>query len=118
MADGSKREDTFIFEKSISNVADRLDALMMVTKTCKQSSCTDPWKTLHSDGNVRSLEDALDSKFDDFYRNQVKVSFSQCLKGQLREYEGAQVEEVKAFGDESVAPKLRAIPVNFYWQWW
>lgn len=117
MADEAKMDSTLLFGQSISGVANRLDALMMVTKTCKESSCTQPWKTLHPDGSVTSLEDALDSRFDEFYRDQVKVSFSECKKGQLRAFEGPQESDIKAWGDESAASSLKGMPINLFWQW-
>ncbi|KAM0460694.1 hypothetical protein ACHAO4_001484 [Trichoderma viride] len=90
-------------EWSLDRVVDRLDALMMVLKSCKQHSCTHPWESLHPSGNVSSLLDALSSAYDDFYREQVKVSFTRCEGGYIVESEGAQdfhaFETTGEFGD-------------------
>ncbi|KAJ3462100.1 hypothetical protein MRS44_010653 [Fusarium solani] len=77
--------------KSTRQVIDRLDALMLVLKSCKGESCIEPWKVLHPDGDVASLKDALEDKFDGFYEQQVKVSFDRCEDGYLIDAEGPQV---------------------------
>jgi hypothetical protein len=68
----------------------RLDALLLVLKTCKGKSCTSPWATLHPGGNVHNLGDALAPMFDKFYeKDQPGVSFSECQPGQILSSEGA-----------------------------
>lgn len=72
------------------NVVARLDALLLVLKSCKGSACVQPWNVLHPEGDVQDLSDALDPKFDDFYlREQNRVSFSWCAPGQILSAEGA-----------------------------
>lgn len=46
---------------------------------------------LHPDGDVHSLQDALDPRFDAFYREQVKVEFDRCENGYIIDAEGPQV---------------------------
>ncbi|TVY18334.1 Arylsulfatase [Lachnellula arida] len=77
--------------RDIKDVIARLDALMMVLKSCKASSCTDPWKVLHPQGDVSDLLSALSSRLDAFYDEQPKVSFSKCELGYIVESEGPQV---------------------------
>lgn len=79
-----------LFGRDLRVVVDRLDALMMVLKSCKGRTCVEPWKSLHPDGDVGSLDDALESSFDSFYAEQAKVSFSKCELGYIRESEGPQ----------------------------
>ena len=88
----------------IQHVIDRLDALMMVIKSCQGSSCVDPWRILHpynDNGSleqdrevparqVKTLTDALDSRFDDFYAQQARVSYNWCDEGYLIAAEGPQ----------------------------
>lgn len=74
----------------LSKVVPRLDALQLVLKSCKGNSCTDPWQTLHPQGNVHSLPDALNPRYNDFYNSQPKVRFSECKQGYLIEAEGPQ----------------------------
>ncbi|KAK5995678.1 Arylsulfatase [Cladobotryum mycophilum] len=74
----------------LHQIANRLDALMMVLKSCKEKSCADPWGTLHPGGDVRSLRQALSPRFDTFYREQVKVSFTECELGYIVASEGPQ----------------------------
>ena len=76
----------------ISKVLPRLDALLMVTKSCKGYTCTHPWSVIHPNGDVRSLADALDEKFDAFYLREVaiKVQFDKCELMYVIESEGPQ----------------------------
>jgi N-acetylglucosamine-6-sulfatase len=71
-------------------IVTRLDALQLVLKSCKNETCRAPWKTLHPQGNVSSLLNALDSRYDDFYNSQPKVEFSECKQGYLIGAEGPQ----------------------------
>ncbi|SPO01686.1 probable arylsulfatase [Cephalotrichum gorgonifer] len=78
----------------INKIVARLDSLLLVTKSCKGSTCTQPWGALHPQGNVLSLRDALSPRFDAFYeKHQVKVSYSHCELGYLESAEGAQFEK-------------------------
>ncbi|KAI8882863.1 alkaline phosphatase-like protein [Backusella circina FSU 941] len=44
-------------------LVNRLDALLVVLKTCRAETCRDPWRVLHpNDENVKTLADALDRK--------------------------------------------------------
>jgi N-acetylglucosamine-6-sulfatase len=80
---------------SIPALTARLDALLLVLKSCRASTCHDPWLALHPWGDVTSLPEALDPKFDDFYeKQQPKVAFSECELGYLVAAEGPQ----RAFG--------------------
>ncbi|QGI86252.1 hypothetical protein CEK25_012981 [Fusarium fujikuroi] len=72
-------------------VLNRLDALMLVLKSCKGNTCIEPWKILHPEGGVASLKDALQAKFNAFYKEQVKVRFDRCEYGYLIDAEGPQV---------------------------
>ena len=69
-------------------VQDRLDALLLVLKSCAGSTCHRPWSVFHPQGNVNSLLDALDTRYDDFYAGQPKVKFEWCDLGLIPEAEG------------------------------
>lgn len=73
---------------SIEQVTSRLDALLMVTKSCKGEDCTNPWKMLHPCGRVHNLAQALVPELDSFYASQPKVSFTKCEMGYLIGSEG------------------------------
>ncbi|KAJ4207506.1 hypothetical protein NW767_002758 [Fusarium falciforme] len=78
---------------SLLRVVSRLDALMMVMKSCRGETCIKPWNVLHPKGDVNTLEDALQGKYDDFYMRSAKensVSFSMCTQGYLVGAEGLQ----------------------------
>lgn len=82
--------DRIVCGRSLRQFVARLDALMMVLKSCVGVECTHPWFQLHPQGNVETLGDALNSKYDSFYESQHKVGFSACKMGYLLEYEGPQ----------------------------
>ena len=69
-------------------IQDRLDALLLVLKSCAGQTCHRPWNVLHPQGNVSSLPDALHERYDDFYAKQPKIKFAQCDLGLVLEAEG------------------------------
>ncbi|KAK7414585.1 hypothetical protein QQZ08_012526 [Neonectria magnoliae] len=84
-------ENVAILETSAARVIDRLDSLMLVLKSCRGKTCVEPWKILHPQGDVKSLQDALQPRFDEFYEQQVKVYFDRCEDGYIVDAEGPQV---------------------------
>ena len=63
----------------------------MVTKSCKKHTCVDPWSVVHPAGNVKTLADALNKRFDSFYASVSQtVSFEKCELGYILESEGPQ----------------------------
>ncbi|KIV95821.1 hypothetical protein PV10_03427 [Exophiala mesophila] len=73
---------------SIEQVTSRLDALLMVTKSCKGEDCTNPWRVLHPCGRVHNLAQALAPELDLFYASQPKISFTKCELGYIIDSEG------------------------------
>ncbi|KAL6870553.1 alkaline-phosphatase-like protein [Trichoderma novae-zelandiae] len=108
----------------LEKVVDRLDALMMVLKSCKQQTCIHPWRSLHPSGDVQSLNEALSAEYDEFYRGQVKVGFTSCEIGYILESEGPQAfhayEELKGYSadDEMYDPLKQQVLVNPNWSLW
>lgn len=96
---------------NIELVINRLDALMMVLKSCKGGTCVEPWKVLHPQGDVTSLSDALKVRFDAFYKEQVKVSFNRCELGYIIGSEGPQAGK----GDAARAYEYREGTSWFDW---
>ncbi|CAG7977881.1 unnamed protein product [Penicillium salamii] len=88
-----------IANRELPQIISRLNALMLVLKSCNGDACRDPWLQLHPAGKVNSLAEALDSGFDKFYANQPKVSFSSCENGYILSAEGPQ--EFNAYGAQS-----------------
>lgn len=77
----------------IPKVVARLDALLLVLKSCEGRVCREPWLSLHPAGDVSSLSDALESRFDSFYETeQTRVEYSFCSNGYLIEAEGPMWE--------------------------
>lgn len=83
-------KDRQLLGVNIGLVINRLDALMMVLKSCKGESCVEPWTVLHPQGDVKSLTEALEVRFDAFYEEQTQVSFNRCENGYIIDAEGPQ----------------------------
>lgn len=62
-------------------------------KSCKGSTCSQPWRSLHPHGDVASLREALSPAFDVFYEQQTRIAFDRCELGQIIDAEGPQFEE-------------------------
>lgn len=90
----NKHANYKIAGRELPQIINRLDALMLVLKRCSGDQCRDPWGQLHPKGLVKSLADALDEGFDDFYEKQPKVSFSSCEIYYTIEAEGPQQFDV------------------------
>jgi hypothetical protein len=110
----------------ISSLVTRLDALLVVLKTCKARQCTHPWETLHPPppsgggrlensvggdgdgdgevvhyfGDVQTMGEALDPKFDGYYRGKGRVVWERCEEAYVRESEGVEfVDRGVGLGD-------------------
>ncbi|KAJ5403489.1 arylsulfatase [Penicillium cosmopolitanum] len=87
---GNLNEGREILGVSLAKVIHRLDALLLVLKSCQGQTCIRPWDVLHPEGKVETIVDALDAKYDEFYNVQSKVSFSRCEFGYILDAEGPQ----------------------------
>lgn len=76
---------------TIGKVIARLDALLLVLKSCRGHTCHSPWSVLHPEDEVDTLADALDPKYDAFYEEQVKIEYDRCEGGYIIDAEGPQV---------------------------
>ncbi len=74
-AQGSSKK---YYGRSETQLYNRLDALLMVSKSCTQDSCRNPWSVLFPGGQVNNLGDAMKSTYDIFFANQPKVSYTAC----------------------------------------
>lgn len=90
--------------RSLSQIIPRLDAMMMVLKTCKGKVCTQPWRTLHPEGDVNDLKEALAPKYDDFYEVQPKMAFFSCEDAYYLEVENQ--EPVKSWAETEEDSRL------------
>jgi N-acetylglucosamine-6-sulfatase len=93
---------TFPNPHPLRRLVQRLDALLLILKSCKGQSCIEPWRAFHADGQVRSLQGAMHSSYDGFYARiaaEAKVGFKECAAGYVKAVEGPEygllgVEEV------------------------
>lgn len=70
LAEAEVRSDTLV------NLQHRLDALLLVLKTCVGDVCRNPWKSVFPDGSVSSLKAALAKSFDGYFADLPKVKYS------------------------------------------
>ncbi|CAG7959601.1 unnamed protein product [Penicillium nalgiovense] len=82
---------TRILGRSLNQAINRLDALLMVLKSCHGETCIQPWDVLQPVDPVSTLQHALNEEYDGFYGAQPQVSFDWCDAGYIVEAEGAQV---------------------------
>ncbi|EOD51599.1 putative arylsulfatase protein [Neofusicoccum parvum UCRNP2] len=71
---------------SHEKLVDRLNALLLVTKSCGASTCRNPWSALRP-GNgsaIHNLDDAMDPAYDDFFASDrfPDVDFGHCMEYQ------------------------------------
>jgi N-acetylglucosamine-6-sulfatase len=80
-ADDSYELTNLVPSGDYTQVINRLNTLLMVTKSCEQGACRDPWSLINPpDGStITTLTQAMDAKYDDFFADFPKVSFEQCL---------------------------------------
>ncbi|KAF3010388.1 hypothetical protein E8E15_001426 [Penicillium rubens] len=83
--------ETRILGRSLNQAINRLDALLMVLKSCQGVTCIQPWDVLQPVDPVSTLQHALNKEYDGFYGAQPQVSFDWCDSGYIVEAEGAQV---------------------------
>jgi N-acetylglucosamine-6-sulfatase len=67
----------------------RLDALLLVLKTCKAKSCSEPWNIILPNSNVATLADAMMPKYDQYFAELPRVAYSECAGGYIAEVEGS-----------------------------
>lgn len=76
----SKANDT-----ETTRLVNRLNALLMVTKSCSEGTCRNPWSVLQPDNSTSSenqitnLLDAMSSEYDLFFAGFPKVAFVECM---------------------------------------
>jgi hypothetical protein len=68
-----------------ARLMDRLNAILLVTKSCAGGTCRQPWRLLQPRGcggkdKVLSLKQAMDSKYDAFFAGFPRVAFKECLQ--------------------------------------
>lgn len=74
----------------IVNVLNRLNGLLLVTKSCEQGSCRDPWGVLFppsattagGERTVANLRQAMNPAHDAFFAALPRVGFEECMRYQ------------------------------------
>ncbi|KAF3011454.1 hypothetical protein E8E14_002409 [Neopestalotiopsis sp. 37M] len=92
----------------------RLNALLLATKSCADVTCRNPWRLLQpsyraqvaplEDLEIRSLEEAMDTRYDDFFAGIPQVAFQECLDIQFRPNEGPYWPENATLGEDHRLP--------------
>ncbi|KAK6858094.1 hypothetical protein PG995_005793 [Apiospora arundinis] len=67
-------------------VLNRLNALLLVTKSCAEGTCRDPWSvftpTNATGDKLTTMKQAMDPKYDAFFASFPRVHFSSCMQYQ------------------------------------
>lgn len=83
----------------LSRLIHRLDALLMVLKTCAGHQCQNPWQALFPGEAVNNLREALDPTYDHFFEHEMaRVRFDNCEKGYIAESEGPIWDGKQVYG--------------------
>ncbi|KAM0786789.1 hypothetical protein ACM66B_002223 [Microbotryomycetes sp. NB124-2] len=94
---------TWLTGTEIEMVATRLDGLLLRLKDCVGDECRQPWKEIFPRGQVSSLRQALDPKFDDFFATLPRVKYQDCTLGYHRAQEHPFWQSHLAFNDVSAS---------------
>lgn len=106
-----------IASRPLEQIIPRLESLIMVLKTCKDRSCTQPWEVLHPDKTVRTLEDALSSNYDEFYARQPRMWFKGCPLGFFADWENQTPVESLQMGAKSPGLLKQSFDWADHWQY-
>ncbi|KAH9906935.1 arylsulfatase [Xylariomycetidae sp. FL2044] len=81
-------------------VFNRLNALLLVTKSCAEGTCRDPWAVFTPPDNstIRTFKQAMDAKYDDYFASFPRVHFNTCMQYQDIENEMPFYPEAAASG--------------------
>ncbi|KZZ95495.1 arylsulfatase precursor [Moelleriella libera RCEF 2490] len=93
----------------IAALSARLDTLLLTLKDCSGQRCRRPWQAIFPQGQVRTLRDAMDDKYDDFFQSQQKVAFQRCTLGYLPEFEGGTAGPLAYYGPDTAVPEQQPI---------
>lgn len=88
-------------DEDTKKVAERLDALLLVLKTCQGQQCREPWASLFPTGEVGTFADALDTSYDAYFANLPRVKFDECALGYQARRERPLWEDAWAWKAES-----------------
>lgn len=97
-----------VLAPSTARLLDRLDALLLVLKTCRGDTCTNPYKELSTHNDFVQLSDLLqqrnvDSNVESWLRDLPKVEYSTCQLGYQSRNEWPQWKSEWAFGRDSTS---------------
>lgn len=87
IADLNNDVSTAYYKSSSSQshrVASRMDALLLYLKTCKGVGCRTSWDHLFPYGEVTSMAQAVDTKYDNYFDRLPKVQLQGCDNGYRR----------------------------------
>jgi len=97
-----------VLSKELQKTLNRLDALTLVLKTCVGDVCHQPYKALFpsfeaTGEEIYSLDQALDQRFDDYFKDLPKVHFSECALGYQSRLEKPEWHSRLSFGGATAA---------------
>ncbi|KAJ0362535.1 hypothetical protein COL154_006205 [Colletotrichum chrysophilum] len=99
-------------DTSVQQLLTRLNAILMVTKSCTQETCRDPWAVLQppNSSQTTTLTEALSSDHDAFFASIPQVQFNECMQYQYIPNEGPFYP---SGAEEGLSSKFRQPTDNF-----
>lgn len=85
---------------------DRLDALLLILKTCVGETCTNPHAALFKNGGVKSFAQASEPQYDEFFASIPKVRFKECALGFQSRLEKPEWRDEWAYDEWGMGPAL------------
>lgn len=105
--DSVNSDGKHIFPHDLRRLLHRLDALVLVLKTCQGETCTAPYKALFpsasfesTGGEVFKLEQVLEERYDAYFRRLPKVQYDRCELGYRAELEKPDWKAELAYRDD------------------
>ncbi|KAI0884785.1 arylsulfatase [Annulohypoxylon maeteangense] len=112
-------------DESIKQLLNRLNALLLATKSCADATCRNPWKLLQPEEGrwgiivdddtsltIRCLDQAMDPKYDAHFNDTTifpRVAFQECMEYQYIDNEGPYLPK-----DPGLGMKYRKPTDNYY----
>ncbi|KII86595.1 hypothetical protein PLICRDRAFT_142944 [Plicaturopsis crispa FD-325 SS-3] len=84
-------------DDNLHRLSTRLDALLLVLKTCQDAACTAPFASLFPDGEVFDFAGALQPGYDEYFASLPRVRYSSCELGYQTRFEEPRWRDAWAY---------------------
>ena len=102
--DAKDKHGKHVLSHKNQKLLERLDSLLLVLKTCVGEACHKPYKSLFpassfsaTGGEVYSLDQVLDNRYDAYFHKLPRVKYSKCALGYQSRFEYPEWKDEWAF---------------------